>query len=71
MPHLAGAAIDLVGLDPNADPTRIPAHVIDGLGFAYGPGALLLVSLPIGLLWGYDIDPEKHMAILREIANTR
>jgi Na+/melibiose symporter-like transporter len=68
---LAGAAIDLVGLDPNADPGAVPSAVIDALGIVYGPFVLVLILLPIGLLWGYDIDRERHEQIRREIAEAK
>ncbi len=68
---LAGIAIDLVGLDPNAEPATVPASVIDGLGIVYGPCVLAMILIPIALLWGYDIDRKRHEAIRREIAEAR
>lgn len=67
---LAGAAIDLVGLDPNADPASVPSAVIEGLGVVYG-SVLLMILAPVGLLWGYDIDRKRHGQIRREIADAR
>jgi GPH family glycoside/pentoside/hexuronide:cation symporter len=64
---LAGAAIDWVGLDPNADPSAVPASVVTSLGIVYGPCVLLLMIVPAALLWRYDIDRERHRAIRREI----
>jgi Na+/melibiose symporter-like transporter len=64
---LAGAAVDFVGLDPNADPANVPSAVIDGLGIVYG-SVLLAILVPVGLLWGYDIDRTRHEQIRREIA---
>ena len=68
---LAGTAIDFVGLDPNADPATVPSTVINGLGIVYGPSVLLLILLPIGLLWGYDIDRKRHEEIRHDIAEAR
>lgn len=68
---LAGAAIDFVGLDPNANPATVPTTVIDGLGIVYGPCVMLAILIPIALLWGYDIDRVRHEAIRREIAENR
>ncbi len=64
---LAGVAIDWVGLDPNADPSFVPGAVVQGLGIVYGPCVLILILVPVALLWGYDIDRERHRAIRREI----
>jgi Na+/melibiose symporter-like transporter len=66
----AGFAIDLVGLDPAADPASVPSNVIDGLGYLYG-SVLVMILVPIGLLWGYDIDRERHEEIRREIAEAK
>jgi GPH family glycoside/pentoside/hexuronide:cation symporter len=68
---LAGIAIDFVGLDPSADPATVPTTVIDGLGIVYGPGVLVLILVPVGLIWGYDIDRKRHEEIRREIAEAR
>ena len=65
---LAGAAIDLVGLDPNADPAKVPDAVLTGLGVVYGPCVLVLMAIPIALIWGYDIDRDRHEEIRRGIA---
>jgi len=64
---LAGAAIDWVGLDPNADPSGVPASVVTSLGIVYGPCVLLLMLVPVALLWRYDIDRERHREIRREL----
>lgn len=65
---LAGLAIDIVGLDPKADPGQVPQAAIDGLGILYGPCVLLFALLPIALIRGYDIDRNRHEEIRREIA---
>ena len=68
---LAGAAIDWVGLDPNADPAAVPTAAVDGLGIVYGPCVLLMILVPVALIWGYDIDRERHEEIRREITRAR
>ena len=65
---LAGAAIDFVGLNPNADPAEAPQAAINGLGLLYGPGVMIFCLLPIALIWGYDIDRVRHRQIRDEIA---
>ena len=65
---LAGAAIDFVGLNPNANPAEAPQAAINGLGLLYGPGVMIFCLLPIALIWGYDIDRVRHRQIRDEIA---
>ena len=65
---LAGAAIDFVGLNPNANPAEAPQAAINGLGLLYGPGVMIFCLLPIVLIWGYDIDRVRHRQIRDEIA---
>ncbi len=45
----------------------MPSTVVTGLGIVYGPFVLLMILVPIGLLWGYDIDRKRHEEIRREI----
>ena len=68
---IAGFAIDLVGLNPNADPLQAPQAAIDGLGLLYGPGVMVFCLIPIALIWRYDIDRERHRQIRDEISAAR
>jgi GPH family glycoside/pentoside/hexuronide:cation symporter len=68
---LAGAAIDLVGLDPNADPATVPDAVVSALGIVYGPCVVVAILVPVALIFGYDIDRAKHARIRQEIEAAR
>ena len=68
---LAGLAIDLVGLNSNADPAQAPQAAVDGLGMLYGPGVMLFCLIPVLLIWPYDIDRDRHRQIRNEIVAAR
>jgi GPH family glycoside/pentoside/hexuronide:cation symporter len=64
---VSGAAIDAVGLTAGAAPAAANSAAVNALGWVYGPGVLVAMSIPILLLRHYDIDASRHAAIRRSI----
>jgi Na+/melibiose symporter-like transporter len=57
---IAGLVVDLVGLEPGAQPGEVSPDVVQGLGLALGLSVLLLVGLSIAVFSRYDLSRERH-----------
>jgi len=66
---VSGAAIDAVGLTGRDAAGGVDPAAIVALGWVYGPGVVLAMSVPILLLRGYDIDARRHAEIRRSLAS--
>jgi Na+/melibiose symporter-like transporter len=68
---VAGIALDAIAFPRGADPGSVPAEKVDALGFAVGPGLVLLYVVMLMFLARYQITRERHAEILRELEERR
>ncbi len=67
----AGIALDAIGFPRGADPGAVPADKVAALGFAVGPGLVLLYVVMLWFLARYRITRERHGEILAELERAR
>jgi Na+/melibiose symporter-like transporter len=67
---IAGATIDLIGLNPNSKPFEVPATVLTHFGAAYAV-IVLLVFAAIWVFWPYSLNSKQHAHVLAELAKRR
>jgi Na+/melibiose symporter-like transporter len=60
---VAGVAIDLIGLQPHADPASITPDILTNFGWAYALVALLL-AFSTWVFLPYDLDRKRHAEIV-------
>ena len=63
---VAGVAIDLIGLQPHADPASVSHEVLLHFGWAYALVALLLAFSTYVFL-PYDLDKKRHDSVVRAL----
>jgi Na+/melibiose symporter-like transporter len=68
---VAGIALDAIAFPRGADPGAVPADKVAALGFAVGPGLVLLYLVMLAFLARYRITRERHAEILRELEGRR
>ena len=63
---VAGMAIDLIGLQPHADPHGVAPQIITNFGWAYALVALLLV-FSVWVFLPYALNKQRHDEVLRAL----
>ena len=58
-------ALDAIAFPRGADPGSVPAEKVAALGFAVGPGLLVLWIAMLGFLSRYRLTRERHREIRR------
>jgi Na+/melibiose symporter-like transporter len=68
---IAGIALDVIDFPSKAQPGSVPPEKVAALGFAVGPGLVLLYVVMLAFLSRYRITRERHAEILLELERRR